>query len=61
MEGMTPKEAHEKSRYLEDPQACLEEMQEREAAASMHQTEAGINDEALLAQDIQPEQVAAIE
>ena len=27
----------------------------------MHQTEAGFNDEALLAQDIQPEQVAAIE
>jgi hypothetical protein len=52
MEGLTPKEAHEKSRYLEDPQAFLEEMQAKEAAASMHQTEAGINDEALLAQDI---------
>jgi hypothetical protein len=47
--------------YLDDPQAFREKVLAAEAEASMHQTDAGINNEELLAQDIQPEEVAATE
>lgn len=47
--------------YPDDPQALREKVLAAEAEASMHQTDAGINNEELLAQDIQPEEVAATE
>jgi hypothetical protein len=47
--------------YLDDPQAFREKLLAAEAEASMHQTDAGINNEELLAQDLQPEEVVQIE
>ena len=47
--------------YLENPQAFRDKLLAQNAEDSMHQTDAGINDEELLSQDIVPVNVADTE